>query len=521
MSQTFDFKDFSEISNHAFRNPNKPAVVSGSKSLSYGQLENISNQIAKNLKNNSLDGEILVTVLPHCTELVSLYFACFKSQTIISPLNFRFKFKEFETVLRHTVPKVIVIHEMFLEEILKVDQDIVDMIEYKFIIGEKIDIHRYDDWKPFHQLSKYEASANFQICLQKNLQRPALIFHTSGTIGIPKGVLHTMESAIYFIHGSKAAFQLHPEHRTVVLANCFHSGGFCHLFAALVSCSSCYLPSYVSQVDYFDLFSKMSEYKINHASPLSSTCIDFVDKLFDFPEVAEQLEFVSTGGDKTPAIIFEKLSKSFNINLTNIYGSTEAGIVCANHYQQGKKARVDSIGQVSDSIYETKIVDPNGKEVKEGETGELWIRGKSVFKEYYGNSTETVKSFGPDRWYKSGDLVYQDEQGYLHFQGRCKMMIVRNTSNIFPHEIEEVLYTHSAIEKVAVLGKPHPKEGEEPIAFVCLKSNADSTSEFELLEYLKPRISEFKIPARIYIRNFLPETSTRKIDRKSLLSTIG
>ena len=168
---------------------------------------------------------------------------------------------------------------------------------------------------------------------------------------------------------------------------------------------------------------------------------------------------------------------------------------------------------------EMKLIDAEGRDVplpaqEQGDVGEIAIRGHNIMKGYWRNETATAEAI-PDGWFRSGDLARQDPDGYFYIVDRKKDLIIRGGLNVYPREVEEVLYEHPAVAEAAVVGMPHELMGEEIGAAVAFKPGASATSE-ELIAFVKERIAPYKYPRKVWLVDTLPKTSTGKILRREV-----
>jgi long-chain acyl-CoA synthetase len=161
-----------------------------------------------------------------------------------------------------------------------------------------------------------------------------------------------------------------------------------------------------------------------------------------------------------------------------------------------------------------KVVDDEGNEVPQGEVGEIVIRGHNVMKGYWQREDATAEAVR-DGWFHSGDMAQVDQDGYFFIVDRKKDMIIRGGYNVYPREIEEVLYEHPAVREAAVLGVPHEEYGEEVAAAVALKEGADASAE-ELRDYVKEQVAAYKYPRRVWFVDELPKGPTGKILKREI-----
>ena len=163
-----------------------------------------------------------------------------------------------------------------------------------------------------------------------------------------------------------------------------------------------------------------------------------------------------------------------------------------------------------------QVVDADGAPMKEGEVGEIAIRGHNVMKGYWNKPDATAEVLSEDGWFRTGDIGKQDEDGYFFIVDRKKELIIRGGFNVYPREIEEVLYEHPAVAEVAVVGVPHPELGEEIGAAIALKEGAATTVD-ELRDYVKSQVAPYKYPRVVWLVDALPKTATGKIQKLEIV----
>ncbi len=212
-----------------------------------------------------------------------------------------------------------------------------------------------------------------------------------------------------------------------------------------------------------------------------------------------------------PAEIVRQWVDAFGIPIHEAYGMTEvASLVTFNHLFRHK---IGSIGMPA-GIIEVKVVDANDHEAKQGDQGEIVIRGPNVMKGYFGQPEETASALR-DGWMHSGDVGVYDPEGYLYIVDRIKDIIITGGENVFPKEVEDLLHQHRAVNECGVVGLPHHEYGEAVTAFVTLKPNM-SVGERELIAFCKERMAGYKAPKSIRFVTDLPKTPQGKILRREL-----
>jgi long-chain acyl-CoA synthetase len=213
-----------------------------------------------------------------------------------------------------------------------------------------------------------------------------------------------------------------------------------------------------------------------------------------------------------PVEVMHAFNRKYNVTILEGYGLSETSPVASfNHLDREPKP-----GSIGIPIWgiEMRVVDSEGREVPNGELGEIVIRGHNVMKGYYKRPDATADAIR-NGWFYSGDIAYRDDDGFFFIKDRVKDMIIRGGFNVYPREIEEVLYGHPAIAEAAVIGVPDPALGEEVKAVVAFKPGQTAT-EAEIIEYCKERLASYKYPRFVEIRDTLPKTATGKILKREL-----
>jgi long-chain acyl-CoA synthetase len=227
------------------------------------------------------------------------------------------------------------------------------------------------------------------------------------------------------------------------------------------------------------------------------------------------LKFCISGAAALPEKTLRKFEQKFRVPLLEGYGLTEAApVVTLNPLKGIRKA--GSIGMRLARHLDIKIIDENGRELKHNAVGELIVRGPSVMQAYF-NQPKATKETIIDGWLHTGDMAKVDEEGYFFIVGRKKEMVNVRGLNVYPREIEDVLYQHPAVKETAVIGVKDEHKGEVPKAFVVLKDNSSAT-ERELIMYIRQKLAPYKIPKRVEFRKSLPKNSTGKILKRILVN---
>ncbi len=335
---------------------------------------------------------------------------------------------------------------------------------------------------------------------------------TSGTTGHPKGATlshHNILNNGYFVAGG---LKLTPADRLCIPVPLYHCFG---MVMGNLGCLT-HGSTMVYPAEAFDPLATLQAVAEERCTALYGVPTMFIAQL-DHPEFARfDLKSLRTGimaGSPCPIEVMKKVQSQMNMGeVTIAYGMTETSPVstqCAT--DDPVERRVSTVGQVLPHI-EIKIVDPEGKAVPRGATGEFCTRGYSVMKGYWNDADKTRDAIDEAGWMRTGDLATMDEQGYVNIVGRLKDMVIRGGENVYPREIEEFLYSHPKIQDVQVIGVPDPRYGEETCAWIKLHDGKTATAD-EIREFCKGQIAHYKIPRYIEFVPEFPMTITGKIQK--------
>ncbi len=225
------------------------------------------------------------------------------------------------------------------------------------------------------------------------------------------------------------------------------------------------------------------------------------------------LQVCASGGASMPVELMRAFEERFGCMILEGYGLSETSPVASFHHMW-RPRKPGSIGTPIAGV-EMKIISDTGKDLPAGQVGEIVIRGHNVMKGYFNKPKATAEAIDADGWFRSGDLARVDEDGYFFIVDRKKDMIIRGGYNVYPREIEEVLYEHPAVREAAVVGVPHAELGEEVGAAVALKDGADVDVD-ELMGFVKEQVAAYKYPRHVWFVDELPKGPTGKILKRQI-----
>lgn len=499
----------------AIEQPGKVAYHFLGRDTSYGEFEQQVSLFASALQDLGVEkGDHVAFLLgnsPHF--LISLYATMRIGATAI-PVNPMYTPDEISYIIQNGDVKLVIALDMLLP-LVELGVKAFSQVD-KYIICETMpDIKEKlaslsDAAKDKVQLFSKLLSSTTTIVdpMPLNDEDVAIILYTSGTTGYPKGAMLTHRNLYSNARDVSEYLTINTDDRVIATLPVFH------VFALTVVVNAPLLKG--ATVLLAPRFSPQEIYEL--AGSQKATVFAGVPTMYNFLYQHEgdisnfsSLRLAISGGAPLPVQVLYDFEKKFNVRVSEGYGLSEASpVTCFNPLDRERKA-----GSIGTSIVnvENKVVDVNGNEVPIGEVGELIVRGPNVMKGYYKMPEETENAIR-DGWLYTGDLAKQDEDGYFYIVDRKKDMIIVGGFNVYPREVEEVLFSHPKVIEAAVVGFPDPNLGEAVCAFVVLKDNTISADD--LREYCAQHIVKYKVPKVIEILDELPKNSTGKILRRSL-----
>jgi long-chain acyl-CoA synthetase len=476
--------------------------------ISYSQLNDLTNKVANLLYNLGIrKGDKVSVYLPNMPEYVYLYLGIPKIGAVTGPVNALFKAREVKFVVNHSEAKIIVTIPKFMELINEIKHEL-PTVEHVIAIGEPVK----DTLNFWDLMDNAPTDAPPEVVIDEK-NDPAAILYTSGTTGFPKGVLQTHFNIRRNAEMIKDFLKANEDYRFMLILPLFHvNAQIVTVMAPFTIGASCILTPGFSAQTHWETVAKYRASTFSAVPTILSILIKMPHENLDL----SSLEFVICGAAPLPIEVFREFEKTFNCKIVEGYGLTEG--TCASSVnpiptETEDKRKIGSIG-VPLPGNEMKIIDSNGKNLPPNTKGEILVKGDNVMKEYFKNPEANAESL-KERWLYTGDIGHMDEDGFFYITDRKKDMIIRGGENIYPREIEEVLYSHPAVSLATVIGVRDKIYGELPKAFIVLKEGKTATAE-DIIAYCKKNLADFKIPKYIEFRGDLLKTPTGKIMKQSL-----
>ena len=489
--------------------PEKPALVIGGREISYSALRDGAKSFAGALSSMGVGpGDRVAIMIPNVPQFVVAYYGILATGASVVPLNVLLKGPEITYHLDDSDAKVIVAWEGFLEEARK-GYDGAASCESLVVVESPDGSGAIGDEKGFETLLReyppeFEAHPTMP-------DDTAVVIYTSGTTGRPKGA--ELTHANMFMNAMCNAdklLKMDEDDVVIAVLPLFHIfGQTCVMNAAIYRGGTMVLvPRFEpeaalkaiqdSGVTVFSGVPTMYQYLLRHPE---------LDK-YDISSLRTGV----SGGASMPVEVMKAVEERFGIVILEGYGLSESSPT-ATFNRSVEERKVGSIGLPIWGT-EAKVVDGNDAEVTPGERGELLLRGHHIMKGYL-NKPEATAEAMKNGWFHTGDLATMDEDGYFYIVDRVKDMIIRGGYNVYPREVEEVLYEHPGIAEIAVIGIPHEELGEEVAAVVAMKDGESATEE-EIIAFAKDRVAAYKYPRSVTFVDELPKTATGKILKREL-----
>ncbi len=486
------FRD--SVSRHAA----KIAIFWGEREYSYEQLLQLSHRLAGDLAAayGIRPGSRVGLWLKNCPEFIPAFFGILESGAVVVPINNFLKAEEVGYMLNDAgVDVVVTDHELGTHH---------RAIE---ALRPGVKFYRVENFTNSTHLGP-RLSGDGVAAPKVGESDLAVIIYTSGTTGKPKGAMLSHGNLLHNTESCRVVLKTVDSDRFVVLLPLFHSYMLTvgMLLPLLVGGSMVLVKS------LHPVRAVLQEIIERGATTLPAIPQFYRSMVNASIPVPLPLRLCVSGAAPLPAQVLAEFEVKFHIPLIEGYGLSEASPVVTKNPLDGTRKP----GSIGLPIYdvEVSIQDEAGTHLSAGQVGEVCVRGKNVMMGYWNQPNETAKVMR-DGWLLTGDVGYRDEQGYYYITDRKKDMLLVNGINVYPREIEEVLYQHPGVKEAAVVGFPDPRRGEQPIAFVAA-NEGQSLEELPLLLFVRRKLADYKVPRKVVILQALPRNATGKILKTAL-----
>ena len=476
----------------ARKRPEKIALCWGDRTFSYAELLASTDGVAEMVRTQLgvLPGDRVALWVRNCPEFVPAVFGVLSAGGVVVPINNFLKPAEVAFILKDSGAKGVISDTSLAEGQTKVAELLPGLI-----------ILKTEEFKPAGGDSPAPSTDRTETDL-------AALLYTSGTTGHTKGAMLTHGNFLSNVGSCIQALDVHEDDRVVVALPQFHSFMFTvgTLLPMISGCGILLLKT-------LHPFKVVLEEIARHRGTILPAVPPFYRALLGVAEFGKMpLRLCVSGGAPLPVEVFNEFTRKFPFPLREGYGPTESSPVATVNPIYGEN-RAGSVGKPIPNV-ELSIRDEDGRELPIGETGELCIRGGNVMRGYWNQPEETAKVLR-DGWLYTGDIGRCDADGYFYITDRKKDMLLVNGINVYPREIEEIMYQFPGVKEAAVIGVPDARKGEQPLGFVA-PAEGVTLDEKALGQFIRERLADYKVPKRILVLPALPRNATGKILKTEL-----
>ncbi len=488
--------------------PDKPLCHIADLTFSYAQVDEISGRVATSLLGLGLErGDKVAVQLPNLPQFLFTYFAILKAGLVMVPLNPLLKAPEIAYHLQDSDSKLLVTFELFAEEAVKGAAQVEGVTTY--VVNLPGNEQRPEGTKHFDELYFADDTGDIE---PTNADDTAVIIYTSGTTGKPKGAELTHFQLYMNCTVAGELFGFRDDDIGVAVLPLFHVFGLSSVLNLCVRFDGALvlLPRFEPEA----VLDAIERHRCTIFSGVPTMYFGLLQADLSGRELSS-LRVCISGGAPIPGEVIRSFEEKLpGVVILEGYGLSETASTTTFNVS-AEERKVLSIGKPIWGV-EVRVVDEDDKPLPPGpgNVGEIVIRGHNIMKAYYKQPEATAAAFRGG-WFHTGDLAYIDDDGYLFVVDRKKDLLIRGGYNVYPREVEEVLFAHPAVAEAAVIGRPDDKLGEEILAFVVIKPGATVAPE-EIVAYCKERLAAYKYPRDVRITGDLPKGPTGKILKQEL-----
>jgi len=495
---------FEPLFDHARKQPKETAIVDDRGQYSYARLAATAAGLGMYLSMQTQQPRVGV-LLPASAGFVASFYGTLLAGKAVVPINFLLGDREIAHIIKDSGMDTVVTAPPLSARLKGLPLNVIDLVELQ---------------QQFAPMMTEEKSR--ELIEQQGAALPtpdaddlAVLLYTSGTSGLPKGVLLTYGNLQSDVDAAIEHAQLKNQHKFLGVIPLFHSFGLTAMMLAPVQLGATVV--YIARFSPVAALAAIREYKVSLMFGVPSM-FGAIARLKDAkPEDFKTIYAMISGGEPLPATVREAFKQRFGVTLYEGYGLTETSPVVSLNVPVVSKP--GSVGKMVPGA-QVKIADENGKAQKTGDVGEVWLKGPMIMKGYHNLPEETSQALTPDGYFKTGDLGKLDADGFLHITGRKKEMIIVAGEKAYPREIEDVLLKHPAVAEAAVLGKKDPGRGEVVVAFVTAREG-QTVKPDELRDFARQQgLAQWKVPREVYLVPELPHSPTGKVLKRELAARL-
>jgi len=490
----------------ADRVPDKPALIFRDQAIRYRELNRRANQVANALIGLGIQpGDRVALYMPNLPYFIDAYYGILKAGAIVVPLNVLYKAGELEYIFNDSGARALLTFGPLAPTALAARAS-APALAHAIVAGAQ----DTPDARPWQ--TTFDNAPDHDPGVAVSPHDVAVICYTSGTTGKPKGAMLTHRNLIANCEQCNQVPMIHIQPDDIV----WLALPLFHIYAMNVGLNLGVMNSaQIVLVERFEPASSLEIIQQHRCSILWCAPPMFVAWLA-LPNIRDydlsSVRYVASGAAALPVKILETFQAVAGVPINEGYGLTEASPVVTSN-AAGPVVKPGTVGPAIPGV-EVKIVDAEDNELPRGQMGELICRGDNVMLGYWQRPDATAETLR-NGWLHTGDLAIEDEDGYFTIVDRLKDMIVVSGFNVYPREVEEILFRHPAVAEAAVVQYPDPYQGESVLAYVVRKPG-QSVTEQEIIDYCRSQIAVFKCPRKVVFRDDLPKNNTGKVLRREL-----
>lgn len=492
------------LTRHARFRPDHIAVVFKNSRLTYLDLHVSVNRLANAFLDNGIrKGDKIATILPNCLELFEIYWAVASIGAVVVPLSPLLRGSGLASLLRDSDTVMVITGKAFVEILDPLRSELTAIPADRYILTDSTGTKGY---RNYHEMKALASDRNPE-GIEISDHDPYNIIYSSGTTGLPKGIVHTHYVRSMYCTIFSSAYRISPESVILHSGSIVFNGAFLTLMPAMFLGATYILHP---QFNAENMIETIEKERVTHVDVVPAQVIALLNSpKFSFDALKSIEMFLCLGA---PLLKEHKdeLNKRLPERFYELYGLTEGFVTILD--KNDYAAKPTSVG-CPPPFFEMRIMDEKHREVPKGVVGEIAGRGPILMPGYY-KRPDLTKSAIIDGWLYSGDLGYADEDGYLYLVDRKKDMIISGGINVYPKDIEEIVARHPEVREVAVFGIPHEKWGETPVAAVILHQPGSVTEE-DMKDWINKRVGATfqRIHKVVFMEDFPRSTAGKTLKR--------